>query len=78
MFLYTAVQKLRAITFVLLSFLYPLTALLFDVVVYDLRPSLIQLLGMCLILLAVAGEKFGYNKKQEDKVRLDGRQDYRS
>lgn len=57
--LYSAVQKLSATTFALLSFLYPLTSLLFDVVIYDLRPSAIQLLGMCLILLAVAGEKMG-------------------
>lgn len=57
--LYGAVQKLNTTNYALLSFLYPLTALLFDVAIYDVRPSLIQLLGMCLILIAIAGEKVG-------------------
>ena len=59
--LYGAVQRLEASTVAILSFLYPATALAFDMLIYAVRPGLLQILGMAAILVAVLGERLGWN-----------------
>lgn len=55
--LYGAVQSLETSRIAILSFLYPLTALIFDVAVYGVRPDGMQIAGLVLITFAVLGEK---------------------
>lgn len=57
--LYGAVQKLATSAVALLSFLYPATALGFDIIVYGLRPGPMQVTGIVLILVAVLAERIG-------------------
>lgn len=57
---YAALRVLPTSGVAILSFLYPLTALMFDIVLYDVRPGAVQLAGMALILGAVAGERLGW------------------
>jgi len=58
--LYGAVQSLETDRLAILSFLYPLTALIFDVAVYGVRPDWIQGTGIALITFAVLGEKLQF------------------
>lgn len=60
--LYGAVQSLETDRLVIFSFLYPLTALIFDVAVYGVRPDWIQATGLVLITFAVLGEKLRFFK----------------
>lgn len=60
--LYDAVQSLETSRVVILSFLYPLTALVFDVAVYAVRPDTMQIIGLALITFAVLGEKLNFLK----------------
>lgn len=60
--LYGAVQSLETDRLVVLSFLYPLTALIFDIAIYNVRPDWIQLTGIALITCAVFGEKLQFLK----------------
>lgn len=60
--LYGAVQQLSTSAIALLSFLYPATALGFDIVVYGVRPGPIQITGIMLILIAVLAERTGDRK----------------
>lgn len=60
--LYDAVQSLETSRVVILSFLYPLTALIFDVAVYAVRPDTMQIIGLALITFAVLGEKLNFLK----------------
>jgi drug/metabolite transporter (DMT)-like permease len=62
--LYGAVQSLATNRLAILSFLYPLTALIFDVAVYGVRPDWIQGIGITLITLAVLGEKLQFFKAE--------------
>lgn len=55
--LYGAVQTLDTSRIAILSFLYPLTALIFDIAIYGVRPDGIQIMGLGLITFAVLGEK---------------------
>lgn len=57
--LYGAVQRLTTSAVALLSFLYPATALGFDVIIYGVRPGLMQIAGIVLILTAVLAERAG-------------------
>lgn len=57
--LYGAVQELTTSAIALLSFLYPATALGFDIVVYGVRPGPMQIIGIALILVAVLAERAG-------------------
>lgn len=61
--LYGAVQRLSTSAVALLSFLYPATALGFDIVVYGMRPGPIQIAGTILILVAVLAERTGVPKR---------------
>lgn len=61
--LYGAVQSLETNRLAILSFLYPLTALIFDVAVYGVRPDWIQVTGLTLITFAVLGEKLQFFKR---------------
>lgn len=63
--LYGAVQSLETNRIAILSFLYPLTALIFDVAVYGVRPDGMQITGLLAIALAVLGEKLLFFKQQE-------------
>ncbi|NQV65465.1 MAG: DMT family transporter [SAR86 cluster bacterium] len=56
--LYGAVQSLESNRIAILSFLYPLTALGFDVLVYDVRPTVMQVTGLIMIILAFLGDRF--------------------
>lgn len=58
--LYSAIQNLQTSSVALLSFLYPATALGFDILIYDVRPSAVQIGGAAAILLAVLGERMGW------------------
>lgn len=60
--LYDAVQSLETSRVVILSFLYPLTALVFDVAVYAVRPDAMQIIGLAVITFAVLGEKLNFLK----------------
>ncbi|MET3121278.1 drug/metabolite transporter (DMT)-like permease [Oxalobacteraceae bacterium GrIS 2.11] len=51
--MYAAFQRLSAGTIAALSFIYPLVAIVIDLVVFDVRLSVLQMVGMGLILLAV-------------------------
>ena len=64
--LYGAVQSLETNRLAILSFLYPLTALVFDVVVYGVRPDGIQVTGLALITLGVLGEKVKFFKPKTE------------
>ena len=64
-FLYGAVQKLRMSAVALLSFLYPATALGFDVIIYGLRPGVMQIAGIALILTAVLAERVRAGEPKE-------------
>lgn len=55
--LYGAVQSLGSSRIAILSFLYPMTALVFDLTIYNVRPDLLQIAGICAIVLAVLGER---------------------
>lgn len=55
--LYSAVQSLDTSRIAILSFLYPLTALAFDIAVYGVRPDGMQITGLALITFAVLAEK---------------------
>jgi drug/metabolite transporter (DMT)-like permease len=67
--LYDAVQSLETSRIVILSFLYPLTALIFDVAVYAVRPDGMQITGLALITFAVLGEKLKFlNSKTENSI----------
>lgn len=57
--LYGAVQRLTTSAVALLSFLYPATALGFDVIIYGVRPGPMQIAGIVLILTAVLAERVG-------------------
>ncbi len=57
MLLYGAVQSLDTKRVAVLSFLYPLTALVFDVLVYGIRPGAAQITGLAAIIIAVLGER---------------------
>lgn len=57
--LYGAVQRLKTSAVALLSFLYPATALGFDIIFYGVRPGLVQIAGILLILTAVLAERVG-------------------
>lgn len=57
--LYGAVQELTTAAIALLSFLYPATALGFDIVVYGVRPGPMQIIGIGFILVAVFAERAG-------------------
>lgn len=58
---YGALRVLPMASVAILSFLYPLSALMFDITVYDVRPGAVQLIGMAMILAAVAGERLGWS-----------------
>lgn len=60
--LYSAVQTLKTNRLAILSFLYPLTALIFDVIAYDVRPDIVQYTGLALITFAVLAEKLKFPK----------------
>lgn len=64
--LYGAVQSLETNRLAILSFLYPLTALIFDVVAYGVRPDGIQITGLALITFAVLGEKLKFSKPKTE------------
>lgn len=57
MLLYGAVQALDTNRVAILSFLYPLTALVFDILVYDFFPGVLQIAGLVIITIAVLGER---------------------
>ncbi|WP_299849432.1 DMT family transporter [uncultured Roseovarius sp.] len=65
MLLYGAVQSLDTNRVAILSFLYPLTALIFDVLVYDVRPGTAQILGLAAIIIAVLGERLKLHKSKD-------------
>lgn len=60
--LYGAVQQLSTSAVALMSFLYPATALGFDIVVYGVRPGPTQIAGIVLILVAVLAERTSVHK----------------
>jgi len=68
--LYGAVQKLSTSAVALMSFLYPATALGFDVVVYGLRPGPVQGAGILLIVGAVLAERLGQGGSQKLAVAV--------
>lgn len=64
--LYGAVQSLATNRLAILSFLYPLTALIFDVAIYGVRPGWLQIAGLALITFAVLGEKLRFSKPKTE------------
>lgn len=60
--LYGAIQQLSTSAVALMSFLYPATALGFDIAIYGVRPGPIQITGIILILVAVLAERTGDHK----------------
>lgn len=62
MLLYGAVQALDTDRLALLSFLYPLTALGFDILVYDFHPGMVQIAGLAVITIAVLGERLNLHR----------------
>lgn len=59
--LYRAIQKLPAHRIGALSFIYPLVAIIVDVVAFDHRLDLLQIAGACAILLAAAGTTLSWS-----------------
>jgi drug/metabolite transporter (DMT)-like permease len=55
--MYSAFQRLPVSSIAFLSFVYPLVAVLIDVWFYQVALSLLQVLGMCLILLAIVANQ---------------------
>jgi drug/metabolite transporter (DMT)-like permease len=61
--LYSAIQKLPTALTGALSFVYPIAAIAVDWIAFDHRLTLLQWLGVSLILLAVAGMQRGWGPK---------------
>ncbi|WP_458762708.1 DMT family transporter [Cupriavidus basilensis] len=59
--LYGAFQRLNVLSIATLSFVYPLVAIVIDVLVFGVVLTPLQLAGMALILLAVIGNQLGWN-----------------
>lgn len=59
--MYDAFQKLPTNLIAILSFIYPITALLVDYIAFSTHVTLWQGFGVVLILLAVAAVKFGWS-----------------
>ena len=59
--LYSAIQKLPTSTTGSLSFIYPAVALLVDALVFGVRLHPIQLMSVCLVLVAAAGANLGWS-----------------
>lgn len=59
--LYGAIQRLATSSVAVLSFLYPATALGFDILIYGVLPGIMQIGGMVAILLAVLGERLEWS-----------------
>jgi drug/metabolite transporter (DMT)-like permease len=59
--LYGAIQKLPTHLVGSLSFIYPVVAILVDLVAFGHRLSVVQITGAALILLAAAGATFGWS-----------------
>lgn len=55
--MYSAFQRLPVSSIAFLSFVYPLVAVLIDLWFYQVALSLLQVLGMCLILLAIVANQ---------------------
>lgn len=72
--LYGAVQKLETSTVALLSFLYPATALGFDILIFGVRPGPIQISGIVMILVAVLAERSGCLRWRDHPLRRLGGQ----
>lgn len=73
--MYDAFQKLPAASIATLSFIYPLVALLVDVLFFATALSNWQLLGMFMILLAVLGNQRGWHPailKRAVNVKIGG------
>lgn len=58
--LYGAFQRLTMVSIATLSFVYPLVAIVIDVIVFDLRLSPLQIAGMVLVLLGVIANQLGW------------------
>lgn len=58
--LYGAVQHLETKAVAVLSFLYPATALVLDMLFYSVRPGWLQMIGMTAIMSAVVAERLGW------------------
>lgn len=63
--MYSAFQRLNTLSIATLSFIYPLVAIIIDVTLLDVNLTVIQIIGMGLILLAVMANQLGwkFNKK---------------
>ncbi len=59
--LYGAIQKLPTSITGSLSFIYPAVALMVDGLAFDVRLHPVQLIGICLVLLAAAGANLGWS-----------------
>lgn len=62
--LYAAFQRLPANMIAVLSFIYPLVAILVDVLLFDVRLGVTQMAGMVLILIAVVANQRAWRIKQ--------------
>lgn len=60
MLLYAAIQRLPTALVGALSYIYPVVAVVADVVVFSTRPQAVQLIGGAAIVLAAAGSTFGW------------------
>lgn len=58
--LYGAFQRLNVLSIATLSFVYPLVAIVIDVLVFGVVLTALQLAGMAMILLAVVGNQLGW------------------
>lgn len=63
--LYGAIQDLSTSAVALMSFLYPATALGFDIAIYGVRPGAVQIAGIILILGAVLAERTGDHRRDK-------------
>lgn len=58
--LYGAFQRLSMVSIATLSFVYPLVAIVIDVIAFDLRLDALQILGMVLVLLGVIANQLNW------------------
>ncbi len=66
--LYSAIQKLPTALTGALSFVYPIAAILVDWIAFDHRLTLLQWVGVSMILLAVAGMQRGWSIKRRKQT----------
>jgi len=67
--LYAAFQRLSVVSIATLSFIYPLVAIVIDVLVFHVALSAMQLAGMALVLLAVIANQLGWGMPARAQAR---------